>query len=125
FVGFTVGHNLAGLMAFTLLSMFCYTCLGLGAACVLKTIRIYTMCVSILGVALMFVSGIIIPVEAMPLWEQIGARSLPLYYSADAFRGVMLGTPADYAGDAFILFAWGCAGMIVAAILLNKRRATL
>ncbi|MBI4532461.1 MAG: ABC transporter permease [Candidatus Melainabacteria bacterium] len=123
--GFTLGGNFAGLVAFTVLSMFCFTCIGLGFACLLKTIRIYTMTVSILGVGLMFVSGIIIPVEAMPGWEQIGAKSLPMYYSADAFKGVMLGTPADYLRDAIVLFLWGCIGLTVAAILLNRRRAHL
>jgi len=88
-------HNYLGLVGNTLLSMFCFTCIGLGAACLLRTIRIYTMCISIVGVALMFVSGIIIPVEAMPHWEQICAKLLPMYYSADAFKGVMLSTPAD------------------------------
>ncbi len=124
-VGFTLGNNFPGLVAFTLLSMLSYTCIGLGAACLLKTIRIYTMTVSILGVALMFVSGVVMPVEAMPLWEQITARSLPMYYSADAFKGVMLGTPADYWRDVLVLVVWGCIGLAVAAILLNKRRAAL
>jgi len=122
---FTLGSNFWGLVIFTVISMFCFTCIGLGFACMLRTIRIYTMTVSILGVALMFVSGVVIPVEAMPFWEQIGARSLPMYYSADAFKGVMLGTPADYWRDALVLFAWGCAGLTVASILLNRRRATL
>lgn len=124
-VGFTLGSNFCGLVAFTLLSMFCFTCLGLGAACLLKTIRIYTMTVSILGVGLMFLSGIVIPVEAMPAWEQIGARSLPMYYSADAFKGVMLGTPADFLRDAVVLIGWGIGGIVMASILLKRRRAVL
>ncbi len=44
------------------------------------------MTVSILGVALMFVSGIIVPLEAIPPWEQLIARCMPLYYAADAFK---------------------------------------
>jgi len=123
--GFTLGNNLLGLAGFTLLSMFCYTCVGLGAACLLKTIRIYTMTVSILGVALMFMSGVVIPTDAMPLWEQAGAKAFPMYYSADAFKGVMLGTPADYAHDALLLVCWACLGLATATILLTKRKATL
>jgi ABC-type multidrug transport system permease subunit len=124
-VGFTLGSNFLMLVGFTLLSMFCFTCIGLGAACVLRTIRIYTMTVSIAGVALMFVSGVIYPVEAMPHWEQMIAYSLPMYYSADAFKGAILATPADYVRDMLILSAWACAGLTIAAILLNRRRATL
>jgi ABC-2 type transport system permease protein len=124
-VGFTLGNNFPGLLGITLLSMFCFTCIGLAFACVLKTIRIYTMTVSILGVALMFMSGIIIPVEAMPDWEQLAARAMPMFYSADAFKGVMLGVPADIARDLVVLAVWGGVGMLVAATLLSKRRATL
>lgn len=124
-VGFTLGSNFWGLVAMTLLSMFCFTCIGLGFACLLRTIRIYTMTVSILGVGLMFVSGIVIPVEAMPLWEQIMARALPMYYSADGFKGVMLGAPADYLRDVAVLVGWGVLGLAVASVLLSKRRAAL
>lgn len=124
-MGFNLGHNMIGLTAVTLLSTFSFTCIGLGAACLLRTIRIYTMCVSIVGVALMFVSGIVIPVEAMPFWEQIGARALPMYYSADAFKGVMLGTPANYMGDSIVLLGWAIAGLSFATILLQRRKAAL
>lgn len=124
-IGFTLGRNFPGLVGCTLASMFCFTCLGLGAACMLKTIRIYTMTISIVGVALMFVSGIIIPVEAMPQWEQIGAKALPMYYSADAFKGVMLGIPADYVRDISVLLGWAVIGLSVASILLNRRKAAL
>lgn len=123
--GFTLGDNFAGLVSITLLSMFCFTAIGLAFACLLKTIRIYTMTVSILGVGLMFVSGIVIPVEAMPAWEQLGARMLPMFYSADAFKGIMLGTPADFTKDVIMLAAWGLSGLVTAGLLLRQRRATL
>lgn len=124
-VGFTLGTNFIGLVLCTLLAMFSFTCIGLGAAVVLKTIRIYTMTVSIAGVALMFVSGIVVPVEAMPRWEQTCALALPLFYAADAFKGVILGTPADYVKDAIIMLGWAAFGLLVASMLLNQRQAAL
>jgi ABC-2 type transport system permease protein len=124
-VGFTLGGNFIGLVFCTLASTFCFTCIGLAAACLLRTIRIYTMTVTITGVALMFVSGIIIPVQAMPFWEQIGAKLFPMYYSADAFKGAMLGVPADYARDIFALLCWSIVGLSIAAILLRKRKAAM
>jgi ABC-type multidrug transport system permease subunit len=123
--GFTLGNNFAGLALITLISMFTFTCIGLGVACFLRTIRIYTMVISICGVAIMFVSGIIIPVEAMPRWEQIAATALPLYYSADAFKGVMLGTPAYYVRDCLVLLAWAIGGLTVASLFLTKRNAVI
>jgi ABC-2 type transport system permease protein len=125
FSGFTLGSNFVGLVATTLVSVFSFTCLGLAAACLLKTIRIYTMTVSIAGVALMFASGIIIPLEAMPKWEQFCALALPMYYSADAFKGVMLGIPADYLRDVGILLGWAVIGLVFSSILLYQRKAAL
>jgi ABC-type multidrug transport system permease subunit len=124
-VGFTLGNNLLGIISYTLLSTFSFTCIGLAAACVLRTIRIYTMTVSIFGVALMFVSGMIIPVEAMPAWEQYCARFFPMYYAADAFKGVMLGLPAHYNQDVMVLMVWACLGLMLSTILLHRRKAQL
>ncbi len=124
-IGFTLGNNYAGLVAITLLSMFCFTCLGLGIACLLKTIRIYTMTISIAGVAIMFASGIIVPIEGMPQWEQIFAQSFPMYYCADAFKGVMLSIPADYARDAAVLIAWSVIGLLFSFVMLRRRQASL
>jgi hypothetical protein len=123
--GFALGNNLLGIISYTLLTTFSFTCIGLAAACLLKTIRIYTMTVSIFGVALMFMSGIMIPVEAMPAWEQCCARLFPMYYSADAFKGVMLDLPAHYSRDVMVLLAWACLGLIISTILLRNRKAQL
>jgi ABC-2 type transport system permease protein len=124
-VGFQIGNNIPGLLGVTLISMFCFTCLGLGVASLLRTIRIYTMTISIFGVAVMFVSGIIVPVEGMPLWEQYFARSFPMYYAADAFKGVMLGIPAYYGLDILVLMGWALFGLVCATLLLKHRQAAL
>jgi ABC-type multidrug transport system permease subunit len=123
--GFQLGNNPVGVVLFTLLSVFCFASIGLSFACWLRTIRVYTMTVSILGVALMFISGIIVPLEAMPVWEQAIARCLPLYYAADAFKGVILNTPAHYSEDILVLALWSFAGLVVSSLLLTKRQAAL
>lgn len=83
------------------------------------------MTISIFGVAVMFVSGIMVPVDGMPAWEQCFARSFPMYYAADAFKGVMLNIPANYGLDVLVLLAWAAGGLIVAVQLLKLRQATL
>lgn len=124
-VGFTLGSNFFGLVGATLLSCFTFACIGLCFACVLKTIRIYTMTVSILGVALMFVSGIITPVKAMPGWEQRIATALPMYYAADMTKGVMLGIPADYYRDILVLIGWSVCALVIARTLLIRSKASI
>lgn len=123
--GFSLGNNFLGLVLTTMLSMLCFTCIGLSVACFLRTIRIYTMVVSIFGVAWMFTSGVVVPVEAMPQWQQVTAYLLPMYYSVDAFKGVMLGTPAFFMRDTLILLAWSIGALLVASVFLSRRRAVI
>jgi hypothetical protein len=124
-VGFTLGHNLFGLLGATMLSVFSFACVGLAFACLLKTIRVYTMTVTILGVALMFVSGIITPMKAMPLWEQKIAGIVPMYYAADLTKGIILGTPAESGRDIVVLLTWAAIGLIISRALLIRNRASL
>ena len=79
-VGFTLGNNFLGLVATTSLSVFSFTCIGLGGSVPAQDDSHLHYVRVIAGVALMFASGIIVPVEAMPGWEQIVARALPMYY---------------------------------------------
>lgn len=83
------------------------------------------MTISIAGVALMFVSGVVVPVEGMPLWEQYFAKAFPMYYAADAFKGVMLSVPADYGRDAMVLLAWAACTLTFAVITLKQRQALM
>jgi hypothetical protein len=48
-----------------------------------------------------------------------------MYYAADAFKGVMLSTPADYLRDFLALIAWALCTLTVAVILLRRRQAAL
>ncbi|MDQ5965742.1 MAG: transporter permease, partial [Cyanobacteriota bacterium erpe_2018_sw_39hr_WHONDRS-SW48-000098_B_bin.30] len=47
--GFKIGNNFLGLVGATLLSVFTFSCIALVFACFLRTIRVYTMTISILG----------------------------------------------------------------------------
>ena len=124
-VGYTLGHNLLGLLGATMLSVFTFACVGLSFACLLKTIRVYTMTVTILGVALMFVSGIITPMKAMPIWEQKIASFLPMYYAADLTKGVILSTPADFSKDILILLSWALLGLAFSRAVLTRSKANM
>ncbi len=123
--GFTLGNNFWGIIFVTIISMLCFSSIGLTFACMLKTIRVYTMTVTILGVSLMFVSGIIIPVEATSRSEQLAAKFLPMYYSSEAFKGVMLNVPVNFTYDIIVLLIWAVLSMSIAYMLLNKKQAVL
>lgn len=123
--GFKIGNNFLGLVGATLLSVFTFSCIALVFACFLRTIRIYTMTISILGVALMFVSGIITPIKAMPYWEQQLASSMPLYYASDLTKAAMLGIPCDYGRDIMVLLSFAFGSLIVSRFVLARSKASL
>lgn len=123
--GFTLGNNFPALVGATLLSVFTFTCIALLFACFLRTIRIYTMTVSILGVALMFVSGIITPIKAMPFWEQKLASVMPLYYASDLTKAAMLGIPCEASRDVIVLLAYAFICLFVSRMVLARNRASL
>ena len=123
--GFKIGNNFLGLVGATLLSVFTFSCIALVFACFLRTIRVYTMTISILGVALMFVSGIITPIKAMPYWEQQLASSMPLYYASDLTKAAMLGIPCDYGRDIVVLLSFAFGSLIVSRFVLARSKASL
>jgi len=123
--GFTLGNNFPFLVGSTLLSVFTFTCLALLFACFLRTIRIYTMTVSILGVALMFVSGIITPIKAMPYWEQKLAAIMPLYYACDLTKGAMLGIPCEAGRDVIVLLGFAFISLFLSRTVLARSQASV
>jgi ABC-2 type transport system permease protein len=123
--GFKIGNNFLGLVGATLLSVFTFSCIALVFACFLRTIRVYTMTISILGVALMFVSGIITPIKAMPYWEQQLASSMPLYYASDLTKAAMLGIPCDYGRDIVVLLSFAFGSLILSRFVLARSKASL
>jgi hypothetical protein len=48
-----------------------------------------------------------------------------MYYAADAFKGVMLGIPAQYGLDVLVLLTWAAIGLGVGTFLLKHRQAAL
>ena len=71
---------------------------------------------------MMFVSGILFPVDQMPIWLQWIGKAMPLYYAADALRKViilnanlMLVMP-----DVVILIIYSLITLTIAVPLFNK-----
>ena len=71
---------------------------------------------------MMFVSGILFPIDQMPTWLQLIGKAMPLYYAADALRKViilnanlMLVMP-----DAIILILYALFTLTIAIPLFNK-----
>jgi ABC-2 type transport system permease protein len=77
---------------------------------------------SLLQFPMMFLCGIIFPIEQLPSWMQVIGKALPLYYAADALRKVVIlnASMSLIMPDILILVAYAAVTMILAAPLFDK-----
>ncbi len=76
----------------------------------------------ILQFPMMFISGILFPIDQLPSWLQVIGKALPLYYAADALRKVIIlnATLAAIMPDVLILIVYTFLTMTVAIPLFDK-----
>jgi ABC-2 type transport system permease protein len=77
---------------------------------------------SLLQFPMMFLCGIIFPIEQLPSWMQLIGKALPLYYAADALRKVVILNASMnlIMPDILILVAYAAVTMVLAAPLFDK-----
>ena len=76
----------------------------------------------ILQFPMMFISGILFPIDQLPGWLQLIGKALPLYYAADALRKVIIlnASLAAIMPDVLILIVYTFLTMTVAIPLFEK-----
>jgi len=77
---------------------------------------------SLLQFPMMFLCGIMFPIEQLPAWMQIIGKALPLYYAADALRKVIILNAGMnlIMPDILILIGYAAATMVCALPLFDK-----
>jgi len=112
-------------VALLLLGVFSFVGLGIVLTSLAKDQETAQMMMMTLMFPMMFLSGVMFPLQQMPWYMQDIAKFLPLTYAADAMRKVMvLGAPISaISTDLIILIAFG-AIMIGIAVPLFRRIMT-
>jgi len=80
------------------------------------------MMTMLLQFPMMFISGILFPIEQLPTWLQLIGKAFPLYYAADALRKVII-LNADMTTiipDIVILLVYTFLTMTIALPLFEK-----
>jgi len=108
-----------------LLGVFSFVGLGIVLTSVAKDQETAQMMMMTLMFPMMFLSGVMFPIQQMPWYMQDIAKFLPLTYASDAMRKVMvLGAGvSDISTDLMIMIAFG-AVMIAIAVPLFRRMMT-
>ena len=85
-------HNLPLFMLGVLVSSLLFSAFGLFLSAPFRDIPQAMPPATVVRIAMVFISGVFIPVEAMPIPIQTVAYSMPLAYSVDALRQAMSGS---------------------------------
>jgi ABC-2 type transport system permease protein len=123
--GVAIHGSLLLVVGLLLLGVFSFVGLGIVMTSFAKDQETAQMMMMTLMFPMMFLSGVMFPIQSMPWYMQDIAKFLPLTYAADALRKVMvLGAGVgDISTDLIILIAFGVI-MIAIAVPLFRRMMT-
>ncbi len=123
--GVSIQGNILLVVGLLLLGVFSFVGLGIVLTSLAKDQETAQMMMMTLMFPMMFLSGVMFPIQQMPWYMQDISKFLPLTYATDAMRKVVvLGAGAgDISNDLIILIAFGVI-MIAIAVPLFRRMMT-
>jgi ABC-2 type transport system permease protein len=118
-----LGAQIVDLLGFTaalLLTVVAHSALGALVAVSVKEVFEAQTLSNYFRFPMIFLCGVFIPLQRMPLVFQYLARLLPLTYSVDAFRAVMGGAGPGLILDLAVLALY-CFALVAGSVVLLKR----
>ena len=124
--GVTVQGSLLLIAVLTLLGIFSFIGIGIMAVSLAKDQSTAAMIMDLLMFPMMFLSGVIFPLQQMPWFMQEIAKIIPLTYAGDAMRKIMLlnANIADVSTDLIILLGFGVITLLIALPLFSRSMRT-
>lgn len=124
--GVTVQGSLLLIAVLTLLGIFSFIGIGIMAVSLAKDQSTASMIMDLLMFPMMFLSGVIFPLQQMPWFMQEIAKIIPLTYAGDAMRKIMLlnANIADVSTDLIILLGFGVITLLIALPLFSRSMRT-
>jgi ABC-2 type transport system permease protein len=100
---------------------FVFSALGMLFAAAAKDMPTANMSLTALRLPMIFISGVFIPVQALPLQLRVISYLTPLTYVIDALREAMIIPSIQFAIDLGVLLAWIVVLQTLAVIVLSKK----
>ena len=100
---------------------FAFSALGMLFAAAAKDMPTANMSLTALRLPMIFIGGVFIPIQALPLQLRVVSYLTPLAYLIDALREAMMVPSILFAIDLGILLTWVIVLQTLAVILLNKK----
>ena len=108
-------------VAAIIMGAFAFSALGMLFAAAAKDMPTANMSLTALRLPMIFISGVFIPIQALPLQLRVVSYLTPLTYVIDALREAMMVPSILFAIDLGVLLAWTIILQVLAVIVLNKK----
>ena len=120
--GVTVHGNMLLVFVMTFLSLFSFIGIGFMAVALAKDQGGASTIMDLLMFPMMFLSGVIFPIQQMPWIMQEISKLSPLTYAGDAMRKIMLlnANVADVSADIIIVLVFGIVTLAIALPLFSR-----
>ena len=120
--GVTVQGNLLLVFFMILLGIFSFIGIGIMAVSLAEDQATAAMIMDFIMFPMIFLAGVIFPIQQMPWFMQDISKVIPLTYAGDAMRKIMLlnANVADVSTDIIILLAFGVITMLIALPLFSR-----
>lgn len=103
---------------------FAFSSLGMLIAAWAKDMPTANMSLTALRLPMMFISGVFIPVQLLPLELQVVSYLTPLNYMVNGLREAMVGPGPLFAIDIVALFVWLVVLQSLAVRVLDRKTST-
>ena len=100
---------------------FAFSALGMLFAAAAKDMPTANMSLTALRLPMIFIGGVFIPIQALPLQLRVVSYLTPLTYVIDALREAMMVPSIQFTIDLAVLLVWVVVLQAVAVIVLNKK----
>jgi ABC-2 type transport system permease protein len=104
-----------------IIGAFAFSALGMLFAAAAKDMPTANMSLTALRLPMIFIGGVFVPIQALPLQLRVVSYLTPLTYVIDAFREAMMVPSTQFAIDLGVLLAWAVILQALAVIVLNKK----
>ena len=105
----------------TIVGAFAFSALGMLFAAAVKDVPSANMSLTALRLPMIFISGVFVPVQALPLPLRVASFLTPLTYLVDALTGAMTAPSIQFAIDLAVLLTWVVVLQALAVLMLNKK----
>jgi len=104
-----------------ILGTFAFSALGMLVAAAAKDMPTANMSLTALRLPMIFIGGVFVPVQALPLQLRVISYLTPLTYMIDALREAQIAPTSVYAFDVVVLLVWFIVLQSLAVIVLDRK----